>query len=231
MQYFCLRLRYIDPLLSVYFIMGRYSWNSNHAFPSNDLPAIPKLLCERRLKTPRLLFDYPMKAHRSNIQGTDLMTGNNTRRATILLWSVAAVVLATSAFARPAHHRHRIAQATPVASQMMGGADRDARYPANVERTAMQSAGEYVGQTRRHVGRSIGSAYARAQSHANSAYGGPTSNALVTEARKYIGTNPTGRASLWCGTFMDMVLKRTGHPGGANLASAYTRYGTRVAGP
>ncbi len=109
----------------------------------------------------------------------------------------------------------------------MGGADRDARYPANVERTAMQSAGEYVGQTRRHVRRSIGSAYARAQSHAS----GPTSNALVTEARKYIGTNPTGRASLWCGTFMDMVLKRTGHPGGANLASAYTRYGTRVAGP
>jgi hypothetical protein len=138
MQYFCLLLRYIDPWLSVYFIMGRYSWNSSHAFPSNDLPAIPKLLCERRLKTPRLLFDYPMKAHCSNIQGTDLMTGNNTRRATILLWSVAAVVLATSAFARPAHHRHRIAQATPVASQMMGGADRDARYPANVERIAMQ---------------------------------------------------------------------------------------------
>ena len=27
---------------------------------------------------------------------------------------------ATSAFARPAHHRHRVAQATPVASQMMG---------------------------------------------------------------------------------------------------------------
>jgi uncharacterized protein (TIGR02594 family) len=61
--------------------------------------------------------------------------------------------------------------------------------------------------------------------------GGPTSNALVTEARKYIGTNPTGRASLWCGAFMDLVLKRTGHRGGGNLASAYTRYGTHVSGP
>jgi len=110
------------------------------------------------------------------------------------------------------------------------------RYSANVERTAVQSAGEYVGRSRRHVRRSIGSAYARAQSHANSAYansayGGPTSNALVTEARKYIGTNPTARASLWCGAFMDMVLKRTGHRGGGNLASAYSRYGTHVSGP
>src|SRR5262245_44644323 len=152
------------------------------------------------------------------------MTGNNTRRATILLCSVAAAALATSAIARPAHHRHRVVQATPVANQMAAGADRDMRYPANVERTVLQSAGEYVDRTRRHVRRSIGSAYARAQSHANSAYGGPTSNALVTEARKYIGTNPTGRASLWCGAFMDMV-------GGGNLASAYTRYGSRVSGP
>lgn len=30
---------------------------------------------------------------------------------------------------------------------------------------------------------------------------------------------------------MDLVLKRTGHSGGGNLASAYARYGTRVAGP
>jgi uncharacterized protein (TIGR02594 family) len=92
----------------------------------------------------------------------------------------------------------------------------------------VQSAGEYVGRSRRHVRRSIGSAYARAQSHAT--YGGPTSNALVTEARN-IGTNPTGRASLWCGAFMDLVLKRKGHRGGGNLASAYTRYGTHVSGP
>ena len=57
------------------------------------------------------------------------------------------------------------------------------------------------------------------------------SSSLVNEARRYIGGNPTGRGSLWCGAFMDMVLKRTGHAGGGNLASAYARYGTRVAGP
>jgi uncharacterized protein (TIGR02594 family) len=70
-----------------------------------------------------------------------------------------------------------------------------------------------------------------AQSHANSAFGGFTSNSLVSEARKYIGTNPTGRGSLWCGAFMDLVLKHTGHAGGGNLASAYAHYGTRVSGP
>ena len=30
---------------------------------------------------------------------------------------------------------------------------------------------------------------------------------------------------------MDMVLKRTGHSGGGNLASAYAHYGQRVSGP
>jgi len=63
------------------------------------------------------------------------------------------------------------------------------------------------------------------------ALGGYSSNSLIAEARKYIGTNPTGRASLWCGAFMDLVLKRTGHPGGGNLASAYAHYGSHVSGP
>jgi uncharacterized protein (TIGR02594 family) len=92
-------------------------------------------------------------------------------------------------------------------------------------------AGETLGGSRHHGRRDLASARARAQSHANSAFGGVTSNTLVTEARKYIGTNPTGRGSLWCGAFMDMVLKRTGHRGGGNLAKAYAGYGTRVSGP
>lgn len=54
---------------------------------------------------------------------------------------------------------------------------------------------------------------------------------LITDARRYIGTNPTGRRSLWCGAFMDMVLKQTGHKGGGNLARAYAKYGRRISGP
>ncbi len=57
------------------------------------------------------------------------------------------------------------------------------------------------------------------------------SSSLVEEARKYVGTNPTGRSSLWCGAFMDMVLRHTGHAGGGNLALGYEHYGTRVDGP
>ena len=154
-----------------------------------------------------------------------------TRRATILLCSVAAAALATSAIARPVQHRHRVPQAPQVASQSFTGADRDVRYSAHMGHAAVQLAGESKGLGRRYARRSSAETRARAQSHANSAYGGRTSNSLVSEARKYIGTNPTGRGSLWCGAFMDLVLKRTGHAGGGNLASAYARYGTRVAGP
>lgn len=154
-----------------------------------------------------------------------------TRRATILLCSVAVAVLATSAIARPVHHRHRVAQAPLVAGQSFTGADRDVRYSANMSQAAVQVAAESEGLGRRYARGSSAGARARAQSHANSAYGGATSNSLVAEARKYIGTNPTGRGSLWCGAFMDLVLKRTGHAGGGNLASAYARYGNRVGGP
>jgi uncharacterized protein (TIGR02594 family) len=55
---------------------------------------------------------------------------------------------------------------------------------------------------------------------------------VVAEARRYIGTNPTGRARLWCATFMNMVLERSGHRGtGSNLAWSFARYGQRVSGP
>ena len=54
---------------------------------------------------------------------------------------------------------------------------------------------------------------------------------LVSQARQYIGTNPTGRSRLWCGAFMDMVLRQTGHPGGGNLAMGYAHYGPRISGP
>ena len=69
------------------------------------------------------------------------------------------------------------------------------------------------------------------RAHAGDAYGGATSDSLVSEARRYIGTNPTGRGSQWCGAFMDLVLKKTGHSGGGNLARGYARYGTRISGP
>jgi uncharacterized protein (TIGR02594 family) len=60
---------------------------------------------------------------------------------------------------------------------------------------------------------------------------GFTTNALVRDARRYIGTNPTGRRRLWCGAFMDKILRDTGHRGGGNLALGYLHYGRRISSP
>jgi uncharacterized protein (TIGR02594 family) len=55
---------------------------------------------------------------------------------------------------------------------------------------------------------------------------------VVSEARRYIGGNPTSRASLWCARFMNMVLERSGHHGtGSDLARSFASYGYRVSGP
>jgi uncharacterized protein (TIGR02594 family) len=62
-------------------------------------------------------------------------------------------------------------------------------------------------------------------------FGGFGGGSLVADARRYLGTNPTGRRSLWCGAFMDKVLREAGHRGGGNLAKGYLNYGTRVSGP
>jgi uncharacterized protein (TIGR02594 family) len=58
------------------------------------------------------------------------------------------------------------------------------------------------------------------------------SSGLVSEARRYLGGNPTSRRSLWCARFMNMVLEHTGHHGtGSDMASSFARYGERVSGP
>jgi uncharacterized protein (TIGR02594 family) len=58
------------------------------------------------------------------------------------------------------------------------------------------------------------------------------SSDVVSEARRYLGTNPTGRSSLWCAAFMNMVLERAGHKAsGSNMASSFASYGRRVSGP
>ena len=61
--------------------------------------------------------------------------------------------------------------------------------------------------------------------------GGGSSN-IVAEARRYLGGNPTDRASLWCARFMNMVLQHSGYRGtGSDLARSFASYGQRVSGP
>ncbi|MEA2794743.1 MAG: hypothetical protein QOI87_2123 [Bradyrhizobium sp.] len=62
--------------------------------------------------------------------------------------------------------------------------------------------------------------------------GGFGSSNVVAEARRYLGGNPTGRASLWCARFMNMVLQHSGYRGtGSDMARSFASYGRRVSGP
>jgi uncharacterized protein (TIGR02594 family) len=74
---------------------------------------------------------------------------------------------------------------------------------------------------------------APAESAESSAGGAPMfGGGVVDEARRWIGTNPTGRSSLWCAAFMNFVLERSGHKGsGSNMARSFASYGSRIAGP
>ncbi|MDO8877423.1 MAG: TIGR02594 family protein [Pseudolabrys sp.] len=141
------------------------------------------------------------------------------RRATLLLCAVMAASFASSAMARPVQKATKSPQ--PMASAQDPRSPDAQPYPMEGVQasagTASTSRSQRAGGERR--------------AHSGDAFGGFTSNSLVSEARKYLGTNPTGRATLWCGAFMDLVLKRTGHKGGGNLASAYAGYGARVSGP
>jgi uncharacterized protein (TIGR02594 family) len=147
-------------------------------------------------------------------RGLIVMRLDTKRRVAILLCSVAFAALAAPAFARSTHRTALRHHAARVAVQPQNsGTTSDDRYPV----LAAQAVAEGTVRGRR--------------GHTGDAYGGATSDSLVSEARKYLGTNPTGRGRQWCGAFMDMVLKHTGHAGGGNLARSYARYGTRVSGP
>ena len=73
------------------------------------------------------------------------------------------------------------------------------------------------------------SAYSGGMAAASAGFG---SSNVVAEARHYIGGNPTGRGSLWCGRFMNMVLQHAGYRGtGSDMARSFASYGQRVSGP
>lgn len=63
-----------------------------------------------------------------------------------------------------------------------------------------------------------------------SLFGGLSSPVRVAE--RYLGGNPTGRASLWCADFMNLVERQVGRVGtGSRLAFSYLHYGHGVSDP
>lgn len=143
------------------------------------------------------------------------------KRATVLLCSVAFALLTVPAQARPVHkakhYRYHTVHSPAVAQVTERGGLSDGPTKAFAMAPATGEATQGSRRTRR--------------GHTGDAFGGFTTNSLVSEARRYMGTNPTGRGRAWCGAFLDMVLRKTGHAGGGNLARAYASYGTRVSGP
>lgn len=119
--------------------------------------------------------------------------------------------------ARHHHYRHHARgsrfERSAAELQASGFADAQASYDPNANHGGMAN----NGMTANDMAASGG-------------FGG--GSGLVSEARRYLGGNPTGRGSLWCARFMNMVLQHTGHQGtGSDMASSFARYGTRVSGP
>ena len=135
------------------------------------------------------------------------------RSAALALCSVAIVALATPASARP-HH----------------GASR--HYHAHHSK---HHAKKHYGHRYRHHARRGRYAAAAASAEASTSQGfggGFGGSSIVSEARRYIGGNPTGRSRLWCARFMNMVLEKSGHKGtGSDMARSFANYGQRISGP
>jgi uncharacterized protein (TIGR02594 family) len=153
---------------------------------------------------------------------------SHVRRSLVALafCSTAFAVSVTPAAARSHHNSRRLAHVHQIGHHIRRHfAYHRGRHVAHLSRWEAR-----VARLRDHR---VASAYASVspEEFSGSAMSGGSSD-LVSEARRYLGGNPTDRASLWCARFMNMVLARTGHRGtGSDMASSFASYGHRVSGP
>ena len=158
----------------------------------------------------------------------------------LALAGLAVLLAGNSAFARPTHHHRSVfksvhrnyARHHAVRAQQFGQTPETNSYysgPGNASGYA-PTADSGIVYSRRHA-RVRHRQPAREANASFASFGGFGGGSLVADARRYLGTNPTGRRSLWCGAFMDKVLRDTGHRAGGNLAKGYLSYGSHVSGP
>jgi uncharacterized protein (TIGR02594 family) len=146
----------------------------------------------------------------------------------LALCSAAIAVSATPASARSHHGARRYAHANYAGHHARRHyASRHYRHIARASRwergVAQMQAGGFANTNASFPSNSASG------SMASSGFG---SSDVVAEARRYIGGNPTGRGSLWCARFMNMVLQRSGHRGtGSDMARSFASYGQHVSGP
>lgn len=172
---------------------------------------------------------------------------------TFLACSVAFAAGSSAALARPHHHYHHIRHHERVTHHVAHHRLRRAEYrssaahvmaavptgafggPGSMPEYDSSGSGSFVAVAPVRHSRARGRRLERerAAEAPKSAFAsiGNFGNALVADARRYLGTNPTDRRTLWCGAFMDKVLRDTGHRGGGQLATGYLHYGHRISGP
>jgi len=115
-------------------------------------------------------------------------------------------------------HRTRLRHAARASRWERGVAQMQARGLADANASVATNASVGANSTVTQAGGATASSF--------------TSSNVVTEARKYLGGNPTGRGSLWCARFMNMVLQHSGYRGtGSDMANSFAKYGQRVSGP
>lgn len=122
--------------------------------------------------------------------------------------------------------RHQVQQVmpAPTATILTGEARQIFNAPENVAVRNSRA-------TSRRASRAARNSHAAATTGVGG-FGGFGGGGLVAEARRYIGTNPTGMSALWCARFMNMVLEKSGRRGtGSNMASSFASYGRRISGP
>jgi uncharacterized protein (TIGR02594 family) len=154
-------------------------------------------------------------------------------RTFLAVSSIAALVAATPALARDGHHgkrnasKHRTTHVSSVYAVRKAHRSRY-RWSTHAARPTRAGAqGERVTSIHTPSRNDV-----TGEGHPSGSAGSGDSSGLIAEARRWIGTNPTGRSSLWCARFMNFVLKRTGHRGtGSDLARSFASYGQRIAGP
>ncbi|GLH82369.1 hypothetical protein SSBR45G_72780 [Bradyrhizobium sp. SSBR45G] len=147
----------------------------------------------------------------------------------LTMCSAVIAATATPASARPhhgsGHHAHRSHGGHHYAKRHFHhrSAARSSRWERGVARMQVHSVADAQASLMMPGTASDGMA----------APGGFGDSSVVAAARSYVGGgNPTGRRSLWCARFMNMVLERTGHRGtGSDMARSFASYGQRVSGP
>ena len=160
------------------------------------------------------------------------LRGVSPRLVAMALCSAAIVGSVSPASAKSHHGISRQAHTRHVARHASRHyADRHARHYRRLARGSRWDAGVAQMQARGFAN-SNASLASGTSSGGMAPSGGFGSSNLVAEARRFIGGNPTGRGSLWCARFMNMVLQRKGYRGtGSDMARSFASYGQRISGP